>query len=141
VTSKTPPRAGLYSDLGLIGRKALCVSQSAISNSRFNLSMMTDRAELHGSRSDLPNLTPLTTQFASSAELGATRSTKIPTKRSQLGLDFLTAAVIAASKAARLIASRVTGSGELDTLLNARANIVPPQLNPLLGHYLRKDII
>jgi hypothetical protein len=39
---------------------------------------------------------------------------KIPTKGSQLGFDLFTAAVIAASKVARLIASRVTGFGELE---------------------------
>src|SRR5438270_10689521 len=91
--------------------------------------MMTVRAELHCSRSDFPNLTPLTAQLASPVELRATRSTRTPTKVSQLGLDRFTAAVIAASKAARSIGSRTIGSGEFDVGLNARAAKIPSQLN------------
>ena len=40
--------------------------QSVISNSRFSLATMTERVELHCARSDFPNLTPITAQFASS---------------------------------------------------------------------------
>src|ERR1700730_8622429 len=98
-------------------------NQSEISNSRLSLSIMTNRAELHWSRSDFPNLTPLTAQFASSDDFRAIRSTRIPTKGSQVGLDLFTAAVIAASRVARLIGSRVVGSRESDVWLTSNAVI------------------
>jgi hypothetical protein len=57
-------------------------------------------------------------------------------KGSQLGLELFTAAVIAASKVARLIASR--GSGELDTQFECESWHYPSQLNPVLGIILEK---
>jgi hypothetical protein len=95
--------------------------------------MMTDKAELHFSRSDFPNLMPLTAQFAAPGEFRATRSMQIPTKVSQLVLDLFTAVVIAASKAPRLIGSRVVGSGVSDIGTSGSAVIVIPPIECHVG--------
>jgi hypothetical protein len=108
------------------------VNQSKISNSRFNRSTMMDKAALQFSRSAFPNLTPRTSQFASSRELRALRSTKTPMKASQLGSDLLTAVAIATSKVAHLICSR-----ELNLRLIARDRIIHPPLT-VQWSYCRK---
>jgi hypothetical protein len=59
-------------------------------------------------RSALPNLIPLTAQFASKIEVRVFRSTNTPTKASQSGSAFLTASVIAACISSREIRSRLS---------------------------------
>jgi hypothetical protein len=81
--------------------------------------------------------------LAWSDDLRPTRSTRTPTKVSQFGPERFTAAVIAASRAARLIVSRVVGSAE-PVPLKARAVMFVSPNQCLIWNqleYLRKAII
>ena len=73
----------------IVDRGSSRAVQSVISNSRFSFATMTERVELHCSRSDFPNLTPLTAQFAWSDVFRATtRSTMTPDERLATAAGF-----------------------------------------------------